>query len=44
MLYLRTERRQDVFNVLPPASQEAEAEALPVLNDWISSLPSGGQR
>jgi uncharacterized repeat protein (TIGR03806 family) len=37
MLYVRMARRQDVFNMPPLASHEADREALAVLKEWILS-------
>jgi uncharacterized repeat protein (TIGR03806 family) len=38
MLYLRAERRRDVFNMPPVASNEVDTEALAVLEAWIKTL------
>jgi uncharacterized repeat protein (TIGR03806 family) len=38
MLYLRMNRRRDVFNMPPLASHEADAEAVRVLREWIHEL------
>jgi uncharacterized repeat protein (TIGR03806 family) len=38
MLYLRMDRRQDVFNMPPLASHEVDTEAVRVLRGWIESL------
>jgi hypothetical protein len=39
MLYLRMNRRRDVFNMPPLASHEVDEEAMRVLREWIKSLP-----
>jgi hypothetical protein len=39
MLYLRMNRRQDVFNMPPLATSEVDREALAVIAEWIESLP-----
>jgi uncharacterized repeat protein (TIGR03806 family) len=41
MIYQRMKRRQDVFNMPPLATREADHEALAVLEEWILSLPEG---
>ena len=38
MLYLRMNRRRDVFNMPPLASHEVDAEALAAVEAWIKSL------
>jgi uncharacterized repeat protein (TIGR03806 family) len=43
MLYLRTARRSDVFNMPPLATNEVDAEATAALAEWIKSLPAPGQ-
>jgi hypothetical protein len=38
MIYLRMKRRQDVYNMPPLASGEADADALAVLEAWVRGL------
>lgn len=38
MLYLRMNRRRDVFNMPPLASHEIDTEAVRVLREWIEKL------
>jgi uncharacterized repeat protein (TIGR03806 family) len=40
MVYLRMKRRQDVFNMPPLASHEADPVAVEVVRDWIKGLPA----
>jgi mono/diheme cytochrome c family protein len=42
MVYLRMKRRQDVFNMPPLATHEADSAALAVVRDWIKGLPPAG--
>jgi uncharacterized repeat protein (TIGR03806 family) len=44
MIYLRMQRRRDVFNMPPLASHEADADALAVLENWIRTLPAARTR
>jgi uncharacterized repeat protein (TIGR03806 family) len=41
MLYLRMKRRQDVFNMPPLATHQADPTAVAAVAEWIRSLPSG---
>jgi mono/diheme cytochrome c family protein len=38
MLYLRMQRRQDVFNMPPLATHQIDAEALELIGRWIDGL------
>jgi uncharacterized repeat protein (TIGR03806 family) len=42
MIYLRMKRRQDVFNMPPLATHEADSAALAAVRDWIKGLPPAG--
>jgi mono/diheme cytochrome c family protein len=39
MIYLRMNRRRDVFNMPPLASNHVDHDALAVIAEWIQSLP-----
>jgi uncharacterized repeat protein (TIGR03806 family) len=41
MIYLRMNRRRDVFNMPPLASHEVDSEALAVVEAWIKSISTG---
>jgi mono/diheme cytochrome c family protein len=38
MLYLRMQRRQDVFNMPPLATHQVDVEALELIGNWIDRL------
>jgi hypothetical protein len=40
MIHLRLKRRQDVFNMPPLASHEADPEAVAIVREWIQGLVS----
>jgi uncharacterized repeat protein (TIGR03806 family) len=44
MLYLRMNRRQDVFNMPPLATNLVDAEAVSVLAEWIKGLARDGAK
>ena len=41
MLYQRMNRRRDVFNMPPLATNDIDKEAVSVVEEWIKSLPGG---
>jgi uncharacterized repeat protein (TIGR03806 family) len=44
MIYLRMNRRRDVFNMPPLASHEVDGEALAIVEAWIKSLEGAPQK